>query len=124
MKRTAGRETQRIERRDHFRGRPRGRRLEIRFGVLGEPGRTPRAAETYDIGIGGAFICCADPPAVGARIAIEAWIVPKGPPLALRGEVRWVGASAERTGMGVRFEALDVEALLALSEYFASLTAP
>jgi hypothetical protein len=46
----------------------------------------------------------------------------------VKGEIRWIvdGLHDEPTsehGMGVKFSPLDVEQLLALNEYFASLTA-
>ena len=37
-------------------------------------------------------------------------------------EVRWKEATGDEVGMGIKFQRLEVEQLLQLSEYFASLT--
>ncbi len=118
------------ERRDHFRGKPRpGRRVEVRYRVIdaGEPGEEQRAF-TKNIGVGGAFILTPDPPAPGTDLTI-ALVVPQARhPIEVAGEVRWIidGKHDEperEHGMGVKFNGLDVDQLLALNEYFASLTA-
>ena len=118
------------ERRDHFRGKPRpGRRVEVRYRVLevGEPAEEQRAF-TKNIGVGGAFILTVDPPPPGAKLQIVVQ-VPRAPrPIEVAGEVRWIidgkhDEPASDHGMGVKFSGIDVEQLLALNEYFASLTA-
>ena len=118
------------ERRDHFRGKPRpGRRVEVRYRVLehGQLGDEQRAF-TKNIGVGGAFILTADPPPPGAALHIAVNVPATHKPIDVKGEIRWIvdGKHDEPTGehgMGVKFHALDVEQLLALNEYFASLTA-
>ncbi len=117
------------ERRGHFRGKPRpGRRVQVRYQAVGAE---EQRAHTKNIGVGGAFVLTSRPPKVGThlRLVVE---MPTGPPIEVRAEVRWIvpavspGAGesqAPEAGMGVRFAGLDVEQLLALNEYFASLTA-
>ncbi len=121
MRMMARAETDRIERRDHFRGRPRDRRVEIGFRSTADPGRSFRAAETGDIGLGGAFILCDDPPAIGTAIDVEIRVPSSTETIAVHAEVRWISTEEGARGMGIKFEALDVESLLALSEYFATL---
>ncbi len=116
-----------MERRAHFRGRPRpGRRVAIKFRPEGAPGSDAIVAHTHDIGVGGAYIATDRPAAVGCRLEVEIEVPGPGGPIALSAEVRWV-ANADRLiagrepGMGVKFAALEVEALLSLSDFFASL---
>lgn len=84
-------------------------------------------AYTNDVGVGGAYIATERPAAVGSRLAVEIEVPGPGGPITLDAEVRWV-ANADRLlagrepGMGVKFSALDVDALLALSDFFASLS--
>jgi uncharacterized protein (TIGR02266 family) len=116
------------ERRDHFRGKPRkGRQVAVRYRVLehGQVSEELRAV-TKNIGIGGAFILTDDPAPPGAslQLALE---VPSARPIEVRADVRWIvdgkhDEPADEHGMGVKFNALDVDQLLALNEYFASLT--
>jgi uncharacterized protein (TIGR02266 family) len=121
------------ERRGHFRGKPRpGRRVQVRYQATGHQGAgsEEQRAHTKNIGVGGAFILTARPLKVGThlRLVVD---MPVGTPIEVRAEVRWVVAPAlpgaegptQDPGMGVRFAGLDVEQLLALNEYFASLTA-
>jgi hypothetical protein len=114
-------EAARIERRSHFRGRARGRRLEVRFRGAGATEAEPDRGETEDIGTGGAFVRCARPLAVGSRIDLEIHFSAEDSPLLVFGVVRWVSAVEGHRGMGLRFGPLDADALLALSEYFATL---
>jgi hypothetical protein len=111
----------RIERRGSFRGRQRGRRIGVRFRPADAASGADERGETDDIGTGGAFVRCARPPAVGSRVHLEVQLVASEPPIMVRAEVRWISTFGGREGMGLRFLALDVEALLALSEYFAGL---
>lgn len=111
------------ERRTHFRGKPRpGRRVEVEYRVEGNP---PVSAYTRNIGVGGAFVVTPTPPPPGTRVrlAIRIPTASQGP-LEVDAEVRWNarGDVDEVPGMGVKFLGLDVEELLALNEYFASLT--
>ncbi len=108
------------ERRGHFRGKPRpGRRVQVRYQVSGGE---EVSAHTKNIGVGGAFIVVADPPKVGTHLRLWIEMPNTGSALEVRAEVRWIASSPE-PGMGVRFAGLDVDQLLALNEYFASLTA-
>jgi hypothetical protein len=117
------------ERRDHFRGKPRpGRRVQVRYRVL-EHGQLSeeRFAVTKNVGVGGAFILTQDPEPPGAALQIFLE-VPQHKPIEIRADVRWIvdgkhDEPAGEHGMGVKFNSLDVEQLLALNEYFASLTA-
>lgn len=115
------------ERRGHFRGKARpGRRVEVRYRIvrdgqlLGE-----QRAFTKNIGVGGAFIITDTPPAPGTSLQIVLTVPQAARTLEVRGDVRWVltaGDDADEHGMGVKFAALDVEQLMALNEYFGSLT--
>jgi hypothetical protein len=119
------------ERRGHFRGKPRpGRRVEVRYRVV-EPQSDQSGPEqlafTKNIGIGGAFILTPDPCPPGASLAIEVCVPAAKRPIEVMAEVRWIvdGKHDEpqpEHGMGVKFHGLDVDQLLALNEYFASLT--
>ncbi len=118
------------ERRGHFRGKPRpGRRVAVRYRIVdhGEPGAELQAF-TKNIGVGGAFIMTTDPAPPGATLHI-ALAVPEAPnPIEVEADVRWIvdgkhDEPAAEHGMGVKFNGLDVDQLLALNEYFASLTA-
>jgi uncharacterized protein (TIGR02266 family) len=110
------------ERRGHFRGKPRpGRRVQVRYQALGGE---EIAAHTKNIGIGGAFIVTSSPPKVGTQLRLLIEVPSGSDAIEVRAEVRWHAAeNAQERGMGVRFAGLDVDQLLALSEYFASLTA-
>jgi uncharacterized protein (TIGR02266 family) len=118
------------ERRGHFRGKPRpGRRVEVRYQVVerGEPGDA-QSAFTKNIGVGGAFIFTGDPPPPGASLRITVVVPQAARPIEVTAEVRWIvdgkhDEPAAEHGMGVKFAGLDVDQLLALNEYFASLTA-
>jgi uncharacterized protein (TIGR02266 family) len=115
---------ERRERRSHFRGKPRpGRRVEVSFS--GADG-APRRAHTRNIGVGGAFVVTTTPEPPGTRLTLSVLVPTASEPLRVRGEVRWItaggAATGEPPGMGLRFDPLDVEARLQLTEYFASLT--
>ena len=112
----------RHERRQHFRGKPRpGRRLSIRYRVEG--GSWIRA-ETRNIGVGGAFVASNEPAQQGAPVEIELEVPTCDKPLILRGQVRWsqTDGHGEDAGMGVQFQDLEIDVLLELNDYFASLT--
>jgi len=115
------------ERRQHFRGSARpGRRIEIRFRPKGSADDHALAI-TRNIGVGGAFIVTDMRPEPGSRLELViAMPGTEAETLQVDGEVRWVAEGAEGTkgGIGVRFHALDVSSLLALSGYFATLAAP
>ena len=108
------------EKRKHFRGKARaGRRIEL---VYHRPGETPIPAVTRDIGVGGAFIVTDTPEDIGVMLQLELRLPHTSPSLRVDCEVRWTSTTEEAPGMGVKFQNLDVEALLILSDYFASLT--
>jgi uncharacterized protein (TIGR02266 family) len=114
-------ETSRHERRRHFRGKPRpGRRLPVGWSLAG----TWTSSETRNIGVGGAFITTTTPVAVGHRIIIELQIPTCDRPLEVHAMVRWTGAERPGgdVGMGVQFVDVDIDILLELNDYFASLT--
>jgi len=80
-------------------------------------------AYTRNIGVGGAFVVTSRPVRPGVPLTLSLHIPTAGPPLEIQGEVRWNSAPHEEMpGMGIRFDSLEVEALLQLNEYFASLT--
>jgi uncharacterized protein (TIGR02266 family) len=118
------------ERRGYFRGKPRpGRRVEVRYKIqeVGDP-NAEHLAFTKNIGVGGAFILTPDPPPPGSELTIALVVPAARHPIEVSGEVRWIvdGKHDEperEHGMGVKFNGLDVDQLLALNEYFASLTA-
>ena len=111
----------RHERRQHFRGKPRpGRRLQIRYRV---DGGEWLHAETRNIGVGGAFIVTQKPAPNGSEVDIELEVPTCEKPLILHGHVRWAQeAGTDDTGMGVQFHDVDIDVLLELNDYFASLT--
>jgi uncharacterized protein (TIGR02266 family) len=109
------------ERRSHYRGKPRpGRRVEVKYT---SPGGT-HAAFTRNIGVGGAFIETDTPERTGTPLTLHLSVPTTHEPIEVRGEVRWVtpGRDEQPGGMGVKFQPLEVEELLSLNEYFASLT--
>ena len=120
----------RRERRGHFRGKARpGRRVEVRYRVI-EHGQLSEEQRAYtkNIGIGGAFIITPDPSPPGTSLQIALQVPAAARTIEVRGEVRWIvdgkhDEPAGEHGMGVKFNSLDVDQLLALNEYFASLTA-
>ena len=115
--------TKKHEKRRHFRGRARpGRRVNVRYRI-GDEGEFVEAV-TGNIGAGGAYILAEKPEPVGTELTILVHVPTDEEDIEVRAEVRWTSAEAsdEATGMGVRFLDLDVDSLLKLSEYFASLT--
>ena len=107
------------ERRRHFRGKPRpGRVLPVRFRTGGGEWRT---GETRNVGVGGAFIAEASGVTVGSPIELELTLPSCDAPLPLRGIVRRALDGAD-AGIGVEFVDVEVDVLLELNEYFASLT--
>lgn len=117
------------ERRGHFRGKARpGRRVEVRYrmfdhGQLSDEQR----AYTKNIGVGGAFIITPEPPPPGSTLQILVQVPAAPRPIEVKAEVRWIvdgqhDEDEHEHGMGVKFSGLDVDQLMALNEYFASLT--
>jgi hypothetical protein len=109
------------ERRTHFRDRRvAGRRVEIRFRRQVGEYRHWQTLVTEDIGLGGAFVMSPAPLPAGTRLDVEI-VIPAADAITAAAEVRWC-STGDRSGMGLRFDALDVESRLALSEYFATLS--
>jgi hypothetical protein len=118
-------ESDKRERRAHFRGKARpGRRIELSYWRADVADAIRRRACTRNIGVGGAFIVTGEPEPVGATLCVELE-VPSAGPIKVTAEVRWqsdgTGPASER-GMGVKFGELDVDDLLTLGDYFSSLT--
>jgi hypothetical protein len=110
------------ERRRHFRGKARaGRRIRVRYRVRGSESWIP--AETRNIGVGGAFILGAELKAK-TEIQLEIDVAGRGAPLLLGGEVRWSsdGKGDDPVGVGVQFLDVDIDVLLELNSYLATLT--
>lgn len=106
------------ERRRHFRGKARpGRVLPIRFKVGGHSAWV--TAATRNIGVGGAFILTPLVQAIGAAISVELRLPTTEQVFTLPAVVRW----ASNDGMGVQFVGVDVDILLELNDYFATLSA-
>ena len=101
--------------------------MTVKFRPEGAPESDTVVAHTNDIGVGGAYIATDRPAAVGCRLDVEIEVPGPTSSISLSAEVRWV-ANADRLlagrepGMGVKFAALDVDALLSLSDFFASLS--
>lgn len=95
----------------------------IEHGALSDEQR----AYTKNIGVGGAFIITPDPPPPGTSLQIALSVPASARPIEVHGEVRWIvdgkhDEPSDEFGMGVKFAGLDVDQLMALNEYFASLT--
>jgi uncharacterized protein (TIGR02266 family) len=114
------------EQRTHFRGKARvHRRIELAFCPADSDDDVLITASTRDISVGGAFIEHDRPLPIGTELYVELHLSTAGEPLELDAEVRWIvppGGEGVVPGMGVAFLDLSVDALLMLSEYFASLT--
>jgi hypothetical protein len=111
----------RHERRHYFRGKSRpGRVMPVRF-------RTPShgswiAAETRNIGVGGAFIASQLVQPVGTQLTLEVRLPTSDQVFVLPAVVRWATLE-DGGGMGLQFVGVDVDVLLELNDYFATLTA-
>ncbi|HEU0029098.1 MAG TPA: PilZ domain-containing protein [Kofleriaceae bacterium] len=75
-------------------------------------------AETRNIGVGGAFIATPLVQPVGSQLTVELNLPTTDQTFALPSVVRWSAAD----GMGVQFVGVDVDVLLELNDYFATLT--
>lgn len=80
-------------------------------------------AETRNIGVGGAFILGATL-ASRTEIEVEIDVTGRASPLLLGGEVRWSadGTGDDPVGVGVQFLDVDIDVLLELNSYLATLT--
>lgn len=112
-------EGQRHERRQYFRGKARpGRVLPVRFKTTLHPSWI--AAETRDIGVGGAFIAVSEVQAVGTGLTVELTLPTTEQSFTLPAIVRWARPGE---GMGIQFVGVDVDILLELNDFFSTLTA-
>ena len=108
----------RQERRNHFRGKARpGRVMAVRFRAAAHTAWV--AAETRNIGVGGAFVATALVQPTGTQLTLELRLPTSDQLFQLPAVVRWSAAD----GMGVQFVGVDVDVLLELNDYFATLTA-
>ena len=111
------------EKRRYFRGKARpGRRVDLYYRLSAEPEAKRTSAVTSNIGVGGAFILTQDLPELGSELSIDIDVPTADELIKVNAEVRWTSGEGNDCGMGVKFLNLDVESLLKLSEYFASLT--
>ena len=76
------------------------------------------AAETRNIGVGGAFIASPHTQPIGTALTLELALPTTDRVFTLPAVVRWVDGA----GMGVQFVNVDVDILLELNDYFATLT--
>jgi Tfp pilus assembly protein PilZ len=105
------------ERRHHFRGKARpGRVLPVRFKAAAHTGWID--AETRNVGVGGAFIVTKLVQSVGSSLTVELKLPNNDQVFVLSSVVRWAAGD----GMGVQFVGVDVDVLLELNDYFATLT--
>jgi hypothetical protein len=110
----------RHERRHHFRGKSRpGRIMRVRLRT--KPTADWISTETRNIGVGGAFILLAPPLAIGTTVTVELRLPTTDQVFALPAVVRWARHD-ESAGIGVQFVGVDVDVLLELNDYFATLT--
>lgn len=108
---------QQHERRQYFRGKARpGRVLPVRYRTTLHPAWI--TAETRNIGVGGAFIVSPEVQAVGTALTVELSLPTSEQVFTLPAIVRWAAADE---GMGVQFIGVDVDVLLELNDYFATL---
>jgi hypothetical protein len=120
----------RLERRAHFRGRTRdGQRVRLRFRALGGDPEWV-STQARDLGIGGVFVATYRSLPVGTALEVEVELPgPSGTvngTVALTAEVKWLAEPGRLpagcdAGMGLAFGPLEVDALLALSDYLAAL---
>lgn len=98
----------------HNFNRRSGSRVAVAVPVSFRAGQTVAAAQTRDLGRGGAGIQMLDPlpPGTSLQLTIRVPGVPAG--IAALGRIVW---SDRRIGMGVQFEKLTTEAQTALEQY-------
>lgn len=107
----------RHERRQHFRGKARpGRVMRVRLRAPGQPDWL--VADTRNIGVGGAFIATPEIQPIGTTLTLELTLPTTEQVFTLPAVVRW----AARDGMGVQFVGVDVDVLLELNDYFATIS--
>ena len=92
--------------------------MSVRFRAESHTGWV--TAETRNIGTGGAFIASQLAQPVGTHLTIELTLPTTDQVFTLPAVVRWaqVGTGG---GMGIQFVGVDVDVLLELNDYFATL---
>ena len=93
--------------------------MPVRFRPASQDGWI--AAETRNIGVGGAFIASHVIEPVGTPLTIELTLPTSDQVFTLPAIVRWASVD-DGGGMGVQFVGVDVDVLLELNDYFSSLT--
>ena len=91
--------------------------MPLRFRLPGQVGWI--AAETRNVGVGGAFIATQDVQPIGTTLTVELTLPTSDQVFSLQSVVRW--ASTREGGMGVQFVGVDVDILLELNDYFSTL---
>ena len=76
------------------------------------------SAETRNVGVGGAFIVTKLVQPVGETLSVELVLPTNEQTFTMPAVVRWVDGD----GMGIQFVGVDVDVLLELNDYFATLT--
>ena len=97
--------------------------MPLHYGAHG--GNEKTESFTRNIGTGGAFILSDEPLPVGTELSLAIRVPTNEEPIALTAEVRWQALpeqDSDDPGMGVAFIDVEVNALLELNKYFASLT--
>lgn len=89
--------------------------LSVRFSRDAEGAALEHAGTLLDLGLGGAQVRCARPPAVGTRLRLTLAAPTAWDPLELSGEVRWV-EGGEPASFGMAFERLSPAEAAALYE--------
>lgn len=90
--------------------------LPVRFKAATHTGWV--AAQTRNIGVGGAFIVSQHVQPVGTPLTLEVTLPTTEQVFTLHAVVRW----AAPDGMGLQFVGVDIDVLLELNDYFATLT--
>jgi len=93
--------------------------MPVRFRAATHTGWV--TAETRNIGTGGAFIASPLVQPVGTPLTIELALPTTEQVFTLPAVVRWAESGGDG-GMGVQFVGVDVDILLELNDYFATLT--
>ncbi len=99
--------------------------MRLRFRALGGDAEWVSTL-ARDLGVGGAFVATYRSLPVGTEIEVELDLPGPSGTVPLRAEVRWLAEPGRLppgcdAGMGLAFAPLDVDALLALSDYLAGL---
>ncbi len=90
--------------------------LSVRFSRDADDAALEHAGKLLDLGLGGAQVRGARPPAVGARVRLTLTAPTAWDPLVLTAEVRWVEPVSDGASFGVAFERLSSAQAAALYE--------